>query len=175
MRAKIHLRCKRNTSPLPGVFVAMTHRYTLERIQTVTSELTKVTHFFEDPGNLEALTPSFLNFRIDTKGELEMKEGAIIDYRIALHGLPMKWRTRILQYTPGADFVDFQVKGPYKYWHHLHTFRSTPQGTEILDRVTYELPFGPLGRIAHAFWVRRQLGQIFDFRAKVVEERFGRP
>ena len=152
----------------------MTHRYVLERRQTVAASLKEVTHFFENPRNLEALTPPFLRFTIETDGDIAMKEGALIDYTISLHGLPMRWRTSIESYQPGVDFVDLQLKGPYKYWHHHHTFRAVFGGTEIGDKVTYELPWGPLGALAHNLFVKRQLTAIFDYREKVVAKKFGR-
>lgn len=152
----------------------MPQRHLLERRQTVAASLDEVTSFFENPRNLEALTPPFLRFTIRTEGNIEMKEGALIDYSISLHGLPMSWSTRIESYQPGVDFVDVQLNGPYKYWHHHHTFRAVPGGTEIGDKVTYELPLGPLGAVAHNLFVKRQLATIFDYREKVVAERFGR-
>jgi ligand-binding SRPBCC domain-containing protein len=151
----------------------MGRQYTLLRQQHVSASLPAVTEFFEDPRNLEALTPSFLNFQIETPGAIEMRMGALIDYKIGLYGVPMRWRTRIERYNPGVDFVDLQLKGPYKYWHHLHTFRATARGTEIGDRVTYELPFGLFGTLAHFLFVRRQLKTIFDHRTRVVEDLFG--
>ena len=102
-----------------------------------------------------------------------MMEGAIIDYKIRLHGVPLNWKTRIERYVQGVEFVDLQIKGPYKYWHHRHTFRQTSSGTEIGDTVTYELPLGPLGRGAHLCFVKRQLDTIFNYRARVVREKFG--
>lgn len=102
-----------------------------------------------------------------------MREGALIDYTIRLHGVPLHWRTRIERYVPGVEFVDLQLKGPYKYWHHHHTFREISGGTEIGDTVTYELPFGPLGEAAHSWFVKGQLDTIFDYRNHVVREKFG--
>jgi ligand-binding SRPBCC domain-containing protein len=153
----------------------MPAQYVLSRVQNVAAPLREVALFFEDPGNLGEITPPFLDFRIVTKGPIEMKEGALIDYTIRLHGVPLRWQTRIDHYVPGVEFVDLQIKGPYKYWHHHHTFRETPGGTEIGDTVTYELPFGPLGRAVHAAFVARQLEQIFRYRAEVIREKFGQP
>lgn len=151
----------------------MSARNVLSRVQDVRAPLGEVAQFFEDPQNLGELTPGFLHFQIKSEGPLEMREGALIDYTIRLHGVPMRWKTRIERYVPGVEFVDFQVEGPYKYWHHRHTFRETPRGTEIGDTVTYELPLGLLGKAAHACFVKRQLDAIFSYRAEVVRERFG--
>lgn len=147
--------------------------YTLERTLVVPRPRDEVFPFFADPANLERLTPPFLGFTILTPQPIEMRAGALIDYRIRLSGIPMKWRTLIESYDPPHSFVDTQLRGPYKRWHHTHTFREVPGGTELGDRVEYALPLGPLGSIAHAVMVARQLRTIFDYRTKVMQELFG--
>ncbi len=147
--------------------------YVLERTQIVPRPLAEVFAFFADAANLERLTPPFLGFQIKTPLPIKMGEGTLIDYRISLHGIPMRWRTRIDEYVPGVRFVDEQLKGPYRIWHHTHAFRAVPGGTEVLDHVDYELPFGPLGKLAHALFVRRQLKTIFDYRERTMTELFG--
>ena len=135
----------------------------------------EVFSFFEDPRNLGRITPPWLNFRIVNPEGVEMREGAEIDYVIRWQGLPMKWKTRIIRYDPPRGFVDEQVRGPYRLWHHEHTFEETPQGVAIRDCVNYRLPFGFLGRIAHGVVVRKQLEAIFAFRQKAIAEIFGPP
>ncbi len=148
--------------------------YVLERSQTVRTPRAEVFEFFAEAANLERLTPPFLGFNILTALPIEMRVGALIDYKIRLHGVPMKWKTRIAEYQPDDHFVDEQLAGPYKRWHHLHTFADAPGGgTVIGDRVTYQLPFGPLGRLVHTLFVRRQLRTIFDYRAQIMADRFG--
>jgi ligand-binding SRPBCC domain-containing protein len=98
-----------------------------------------------------------------------MRTGTLIDYRLRLHGVPVRWRTRIEAWEPPERFVDVQVRGPYALWEHTHTFE--PDGAHavvIRDRVRYALPFGPLGRLAHALFVRRDLERIFDHRRRAV-------
>lgn len=129
--------------------------------------------FFADAANLERMTPPQLGFTILTPQPIEMKKGARIDYRIKLYGIPMKWKTVIDEYEPDDRFIDVQLKGPYAVWRHTHTFIDVEGGTELGDRVVYELPFGPLGRVVHAAFVRRQLAQIFDYRERVMRELFG--
>lgn len=119
------------------------------------------------------MTPPQLGFTILTPQPIEMKKGARIDYRIKLYGIPMKWKTVIDEYEPDDRFIDVQLKGPYAVWRHTHTFIDVEGGTELGDRVVYELPFGPLGRVVHAAFVRRQLAQIFDYRERVMRELFG--
>lgn len=147
--------------------------YELVREQKVPHPRERVAAFFEAPANLERITPLFLRFRIVTPGPVEMKPGALIDYTISLHGVPIKWRTLIESYDPGHSFVDTQLKGPYSLWHHTHTFLDTSDGgTLVHDHVRYRLPLGPLGRLAHSIFVKRQLEAIFAHRFQVIEQLF---
>lgn len=146
--------------------------YTLERTQTVPRPLSEVFAFFADAANLEKLTPPFLRFHILSPLPIAMRAGALIDYELRLHGIPLRWRTEITSFTPGVAFVDTQLRGPYKTWIHTHRFRATAAGTEIHDRVEYALPLAPLSRIAHPL-VRRQLAQIFDYRARTTAQLLG--
>ena len=147
--------------------------YVLERSQFVPRPRGEVFPFFADAANLERLTPPFLGFTILTPQPIEMRPGARIDYRIRLNGIPMTWQTEITEFVPGERFVDVQLRGPYKLWRHTHTFTDTLGGTELGDRVEYELPLGPLGRLAHRAFVHRQLKTIFDYRAQVMRDLFG--
>src|SRR5688572_23820517 len=112
---------------------------------------------FESPHNLSQITPEWLNFRITTPGTITIRRGAEIEYQIKWLGIPMNWKTIITAYEPPDSFEDFQAKGPYRVWRHRHTFRAIDGGTIVGDRVEYELPLGPLGRIANAIAVARQL------------------
>jgi ligand-binding SRPBCC domain-containing protein len=148
--------------------------YVLEREVSLPVPREQVFPFFADARNLERLTPPALRFQILTPGTIEMRAGAIIDYRLRLSGLPFRWRTVIETWEPPVRFVDVQQKGPYSVWRHTHTFEATPEGTRMRDRVEYALPFGPLGALAHRLFVARQLEQVFTFRARVVKELFSR-
>ena len=97
-----------------------------------------------------------------------MRQGALIDYRLKLHGMPLSWHTVIGLWDPPHRFVDVQLSGPYRLWHHTHTFEPDGEGTLMRDVVRYALPFGPLGEIARAVLVQRDLDQIFDFRVEEV-------
>ena len=145
----------------------------LQRTQVLPARPDEVFAFFADARNLEAITPSFLRFRVVTPGPITMREGALIDYRLRLHGIPIRWRTRIEVWEPPLRFVDAQLRGPYRSWRHEHTFSAAPGGGTLMrDRVDYELPLGPLGAIAHALFVRRDLARIFDHRASAVASYF---
>jgi ligand-binding SRPBCC domain-containing protein len=128
--------------------------------------------FFEDARNLSEITPPWLHFRILTPGRIEMRPGAEIEYRIRMMGLPMYWKTVIKEYAAPFRFVDEQERGPYTYWHHLHTFRESPEGTIASDDVDYALPFGPFGKLAHAVMVKRQLLEIFRYRQQALSRHF---
>lgn len=143
--------------------------HVLERSQRLPLPVGEVFPFYADARNLEAITPPWLGFRVITPGTIEMRPGALIDYRLRLHGLPVRWRTRISEWVPGERFVDEQVRGPYRLWHHTHLFERDGEGTIIHDRVRYRLPFGPLGAMAHLALVRRDLARIFEHRHAAVE------
>lgn len=152
----------------------MSVTYVLERQQTVEKPRAEVFAFFADAANLERLTPASMHFHILTPLPITMRAGAIIDYRITLFGIPLKWRTLIESFEPESRFIDIQTSGPYQSWRHLHTFSDAPSGgTVISDRVEYSLPLGVLGRLGHALFVGRQLRHIFGFRQKIIAEMFG--
>jgi len=144
----------------------MSRIFTLEREQVVRRPLPEVFGFFSDARNLEALTPDSLRFRILTPLPIDLREGALIDYRLSLFGVPFRWRTRIDSWEPGRRFVDVQLRGPYRLWRHTHEFLPVKEGTLVRDAVEYQLPLGPLGYLAHALLVRRQLEAVFDHRRR---------
>ena len=149
-------------------------RYVLERRQTVNRSRGEVFAFFADAANLERLTPGSMHFHILTPLPIDMRAGAVIDYRISQFGVPLRWRTLIDLFEPEARFVDVQTSGPYSFWRHTHSFEDAPGGgTIITDHVEYALPFGSLGRVVHALFVGRQLRHIFDFRQKTIAGLFG--
>lgn len=147
--------------------------YVLERRQLVPRPRHELFAFFSEAANLERITPAFLHFRILTPLPVEMKAGTLIDYRLRLYGLPLRWRSRIERWEPGRSFTDVQLSGPYRSWVHRHEFHDAPGGTEVRDRVEYQLPLGPLGALAHALLVRRSVESIFDHRRRVIADLFG--
>jgi ligand-binding SRPBCC domain-containing protein len=152
----------------------MARIHLLERTQRIDRPIAEVFPFYADAGNLERITPPWLGFEMITPTPIAMGPGALIEYKLHLHGIPISWRTRIEAWDPPRRFVDAQLRGPYVLWHHTHTFGDDGAGGTILgDRVRYALPFGPFGEIAHALFVRRDLERIFNFRRDAVAEAFG--
>jgi len=126
--------------------------------------------FFADAANLGRLTPPWLDFRILTPPPIEMRAGALIDYRLKVHGVPLRWRTRIAVWEPPERFVDEQVRGPYRRWVHEHSFVERDGGTLCRDDVRYAVLGGAL---VDRLLVRRDVERIFAYRRKVLSELFG--
>ncbi|MBS1798052.1 MAG: SRPBCC family protein [Acidobacteria bacterium] len=144
----------------------------LERRQIIRRPRAEVFEFFADAGNLERITPPELNFHIVTPQPIDIRKGAMIDYRLRLRGLPITWKTEITEWNPPHSFVDTALKSPYKQWIHRHAFEDGAAGETVMtDVVRYRLPLEPLGDVAH-FYVKKELAYIFDYRYKVIEEIF---
>jgi ligand-binding SRPBCC domain-containing protein len=138
--------------------------YVLERRQWLPLAGEPTFGFFADPGNLARITPPWLGFRTLTPPPVTMGRGLRLEYRLRVLGIPMRWRSLISVYEPPHTFRDVQLSGPYRRWEHTHRFREVDGGTLVLDRVVYELPWGPVGALVHAVVVRRRLREIFDYR-----------
>ena len=147
--------------------------FTLSRTQWLPREPGEVFPFFADAGNLQRITPPMLRFQIVTPQPIDMHAGTVIDYKLRVRGLPMRWRTLISTWDPPHRFVDEALRSPYRQWVHTHTF--TPQmrngvaGTRCDDEVVYAVPGGA---IVNRLVVRRDVERIFDYRAKVLAEIF---
>ena len=137
--------------------------HTLVRGQLLPGPPDEVFEFFADALNLEAITPPLLRFRVVTPEPIEMRAGTILQYRLRIRGLSLDWLTRIAEWEPGVRFVDEQLVGPYRLWHHTHEFEPSEGGTLMRDTVRYALPLWPLGELAAPI-VRRELRRIFDYR-----------
>ena|SRR5215203_62660 len=147
----------------------MSKIHLLGRQQRVGLPIEQAFRFYGDAHNLEQITPPWLGFEVTTRGPIEMGVGTLIEYRLRLHRVPVRWRTRIEGWEPPRRFIDVQVSGPYALWEHTHTFEEDgPGATIIADRVRYSLPFGPLGALANRLLVRRDLRRIFDYRREAV-------
>lgn len=147
--------------------------HTLRREQRLPGAPEAVFGFFADAHNLEAITPRLLRLRVLTPAPIVMGAGTRISYRLRVHGVPVKWLTEITAWEPPYRFVDEQRDGPYALWQHTHTFEADGDATVMRDLVRYRIGCGPLGALAHALLVRRDLDRIFDYRAEQVPRLLG--
>ena len=144
-------------------------------VQKLPIDMAKAWGFFSSPRNLKDITPSYMNFKVLTNSDSEqMFAGQIITYQVSpLLGIPMFWMTEITHVKEGEYFIDEQRFGPYALWHHKHFFRPIPGGVEMTDYLDYKLPLGFIGSWINTLFVRRQIEQIFAYRTRVLEDRFG--
>lgn len=129
----------------------------------------KVFSFFADAFQLEAITPPWLHFSVQTPAPIPMGNGTTIDYKLRLHGIPVRWRSVISQWHAPFRFVDQQLRGPYRYWHHLHTFKEVDGGTLVGDTVDYSMP---LAFLMHSLLIRRDLTKIFTYRHHTMKDAY---
>lgn len=141
----------------------------LEAAAVVPAPLAPVFEFFSNAANLEQLTPSRLHFEILTPRPIEMRVGALIDYKLRLRGIPLRWRSEITAWEPKRRFIDEQRRGPYKYWVHEHLFEARGDQTLVVDRVRYGVPGG---RLVHALLVGPDVRGIFRYRAAALAKIF---
>lgn len=140
------------------------------RTETVVpASLDETFGFFADASNLERLTPPWLRFEIRTAAPIAMRVGTTIDYRLRWHGLPIPWKTRIDAWEPGSRFVDRQILGPYRWWHHEHRFEPAAGGTRVIDHVQ----FVPRLQAVSRRIVQRDVERIFAYRREMLRHLFG--
>jgi uncharacterized protein len=128
--------------------------------------------FFCDERNLETITPEFLNFKVLNKSTNEIEEGTVIAYKLKLHGIPLRWKSKICKWKPDSSFVDDQIEGPYKRWNHTHEFIPMSSGTLMRDRVSYTIPFGRLGDLLLSWKLVGDINKIFSYRREVISKLF---
>lgn len=126
--------------------------------------------FFSDPWRLEEITPPWMRFRVLDAPRRPLRAGDELRYRLRVRGVPLRWTSRIAVWDPPRGFVDEQVRGPYRSWVHAHAFAPVAGGTRVEDHVRYAVPGGAL---VDRLLVRPDLERVFDFRARVLRERFG--
>ena len=149
--------------------------YSIQRRQLVKADVATLWAFFSDARNLAAITPAYMNFNITSPMPDTIYAGQIITYKVSpLLSIPLNWMTEITHVEQHQRFVDEQRIGPYKLWHHEHSFETVDGGTMMTDCVYYALPLGILGRIAHSLFIKKQLKDIFDYRNKCIEELFNK-
>ena len=143
--------------------------FILKRSVFVQCDQNELFQFFADAGNLEVLTPPWVNFQFLTSLPIKMKLGATVEYRIRLHMIPIRWESEITDWNPPDSFTDVQTKGPYKKWVHSHTFVPKENGTVMTDLVSYQVPGG---RFINWAFVSKDLNRIFDYRREKILELF---
>ena len=148
--------------------------YQLKREQILKSDIETIWNFVSSPKNLPRITPTYMNFNITSKDlKDDMYPGMLISYTVTpVLGIPMSWLTEITHVSDKKYFVDEQRYGPYAMWHHQHFIEPHKDGILMTDIVTYKMPLGILGRIAHWLFVKRQLNSIFNYRFQKMEEIF---
>ena len=146
--------------------------YSLTTSQSFELDIKKVFNFFSKPENLEEITPPNLKFKIITRPPIPMLEGQIIDYKITISLIPIKWKTLIVDYNPPYYFVDQQIKGPYSLWIHSHKFKYEDGITTVTDIVKYKPPFYFIGAIANKIYIKNMLCKIFEYRFNKIAEIF---
>jgi len=148
------------------------HTYELSRTQLIPRPLGETFAFFSDAHNLEAITPPWLHFRI-LEAPGQVRRGALLRYRLRLFGVPVRWKTEIVDWRPPRSFTDLQLRGPYRLWEHTHRFRAVAGGTEMHDFVRYRVSGGPLAPLAARLFVGRWVEEIFSYRARRLTELLG--
>ena len=156
-----------NTGPIR--FARTDHAFTLTAEIWLPQPRPEVFSFFADAGNLEALTPPWLHFEILSPLPIPMAVGALIDYRLRVHGWPVRWQTRIADWEPPVRFVDEQLRGPYRLWRHEHTFTEADGGTLVRDVVDYRVLGGV---VVNALFIQNDLKKIFAYRQEKLADRF---
>ena len=141
---------------------------TLEREQFIPVPIEAVCARFADIENLEAITPSWLQFKILSAIPVDMHSGLVIEHRLRLHGVPIRWRTLIDPWNPPHGFTDTQIWGPFATWVHAHSFTPVAGGTIARDHVRYRIGYGPIGDLALHLFVQRDIERIFDFRRDAI-------
>lgn len=148
------------------------YQYKTEQFLAV--DIGEAWEFFSSPKNLLTIIPPELDFKILTQlKEEDIFEGMRIDYIVKpLFNIPVRWQTEIFKVKKGMHFTDRQLKGPYKLWEHTHTFKAVKSGVMMQDVINYELPFGILGKFAHAVLVKKKIEKIFAYRRNILEKLF---
>ena len=137
--------------------------------RTVEQPVTEVFEFFSNAHNLAVITPPRLNLEILTPAPIEMFVGTRIDYRLKLHGIPIRWQSEITEWNPPYAFADEQRRGPYRLWRHTHTFDETEEGVVVGDSVEYAV-WG--NSLIDKFFVRPDIEKIFAYRSEQLDEIF---
>jgi len=143
--------------------------FTFRAEQYIRRPVDEVFAYFGRAENLQELTPAWLHFKILSVDPNPIRKGTLIRYSLRWRVFPIRWTTEIIEWDPPHRFVDLQLKGPYRLWHHEHRFVAEGDGTRIFDEVQYELPFGFIGSLVHRLKVKQDVAGIFAYRKQAVE------
>jgi uncharacterized protein (TIGR01777 family) len=154
------------------LFFEKKDEFVLQKYQWINKPPYEVFDFFSDEKNLEKITPPFLNFKVLGKDTENIQEGTKINYKLKVHGITIKWISKIYHFEKNKQFIDEQIKGPYKKWIHTHSFYSLKKGTLIRDKVEYKVPFGSIGKLLVSRIIAKDLHNIFNYRKKVINKQF---
>ncbi|MCI5056317.1 MAG: SRPBCC family protein [Flavobacteriales bacterium] len=149
--------------------------FNLKREQHLPIDLDEAWDFFSTPRNLEQMTPKDMGFQVLTTDNLDrMYPGQVIEYKIRpMFNIPVYWMTEITHVRDKSFFVDEQRFGPYAFWHHQHKFETTSQGVLMTDILHFKVPGGFLGKMLLGGFIHRKVQEIFDYRFKYLEKKFG--
>lgn len=144
----------------------------LKKYQWINVSTPDVFEFFSSENNLEKITPPYLQFKVVGKNTEKIEAGTLIDYKLKIHGIPLKWKTKITHFVVNKSFTDVQLSGPYSKWEHQHDFITYKNGTLIKDEVVYKVPMGFLGKITAGPFVNHDVQNIFKFRSQIIKDNF---
>ena len=148
--------------------------YQIKKKQIIKTDIDTLWSFVSRPKNLNKITPSDIGFQIINQSSEKMEEGMIITYKIIpFFNIKTSWITEISHVSKNKKFIDHQLHGPYKFWHHQHIFKViNSESTEMIDIITYMPPFGVLGDLVNAFFIKKKLKNIFDYREEILNNFF---
>lgn len=142
----------------------------LESLLWIKKPKSEMFDFFKEAKNLEKITPDWLNFKITEQSSTSILEGTVFKYKLKLHGIPLFWTSKIINWRDGVEFSDYQISGPYKIWHHTHSFYECLDGTLMIDKVYFSLPFSPFSDLLAYLWVKRDVVKIFSYRNSIIQK-----
>lgn len=123
----------------------------------------------ERPGAFERLNPPWAPVRIVSQ-DAGVKDGARVRIKVPLGPIQLAWDLEHRGYIAGQEFSDVQLRGPFSAWKHRHLVESTgTQSSRLTDAIEYAAPLGPLGKIANAVMIERDLKRVFKYRHEVLK------
>ena len=142
--------------------------YTIYIKYEVNIEISKAWDFFIKLKNIQYIMPEELNFNVTSGSSSNIYDGQIITFNTKI--LPFFKANIISEITKICQekyFIDRQISGPYKIWHHEHHFQKTKNNTTIIsEKIKYKLYFYPFSWIINKVFIKKKLINIFKYRIK---------